>query len=49
MKLLKKIKAYFECKKKGYSKEQRIFYYAIHGIITINDYIKYIDNKIMEE
>lgn len=49
MKPIKKLKCYMECKKKGYTKEQRIFYYAIHGVITINDYIKYIDKKFEEE
>lgn len=43
------IKYYLILKKKGYNKEQRYFEYAIKGLITFEQYEKYLDNKIFRE
>lgn len=43
------IKYYLILKKKGYDKEQRYFEYAIKGLITFEQYEKYIDNRIFKE
>lgn len=43
------IKYYLILKKKGYNKEQRYFEYAIKGLITFEQYEKYLDNKIFKE
>lgn len=43
------IKYYLILNKKGYNKEQRYFEYAIKGLITFEQYEKYLDNKIFKE
>ena len=48
MKKIKIIKAYIKYNKQGYNKEQRYFKYAIDGIITFEEYEKFIDKKIMK-
>ena len=48
MKRIKLLIAYIKLKRKGYDKEQRYFKYAIDGLITFEQYEKYIDNKIMK-
>lgn len=46
--MLKLFIRYLQLKKKGYDKEHRYFKYAIDGLITFEQYEKYIDNKIMK-
>lgn len=48
MKRIKLLIAYIKLKGKGYDKEHRYFKYAIDGLITFEQYEKYIDNKIMK-
>ena len=48
MKKIKLLIAYIKLKRKGYDKEYRYFKYAIDGLITFEQYEKYIDNKIMK-
>lgn len=48
MKRIKLLIAYIKLKRKGYSKDDRYFNYAINGLITFEQYDKYIDNKIMK-
>lgn len=48
MKRIKLVIAYIKLKRKGYDKEHRYFKYAIDGLITFEQYEKYIDNKIMK-
>lgn len=46
---IKIIVMFVKLKKKGYNKEQRYFEYAIKGLITFEQYEKYLDNKIFKE
>lgn len=48
MKIIKLIIKYIKLKYQGYNKEERYFKYAIDGLITFEQYEKYIDNKIMK-
>ena len=48
MKKLKLLFKFIELKIKGYDKGDRYFYYAIHDLITFEQYEKFIDNKIMK-
>ena len=48
MRRIKLLIAYIKLKRKGYDKEHRYFKYAIDGLITFEQYEKYIDNKIMK-
>ena len=49
MNKIKLLIAYINLKLKGYDKEYRYFKYAIDGLITFEQYEKYIDNKIMKK
>ena len=48
MKRIKLLIAYIKLKRKGYDKLHRYFTYAIKGLITFEEYEKFIDNKIMK-
>ena len=48
MKRIKLLIAYIRLKIHGYNKSDRYFYYAVHNLITFEQYGKYIDNKIMK-
>lgn len=48
MKIIKLLIAYIKLKRKGYDKEHRYINYAKEGLITFEQYEKYIDNKIMK-
>ena len=49
MKRFKLLMMYLKLKIKRYDKEHRYFKYAIEGLITFEQYEKYIDNKIMKK
>lgn len=48
MKKFKLLIMFIKLKLKGLDKEHRYFNYAINGLITFEQYEKFIDNKIMK-
>ena len=48
MKRIKLLIAYIKLKLKGYDKKHRYLKYAIDGLITFEQYEKFIDKKVMK-